>query len=307
MPVEFALRPRIRLREDPAPPRPARARLPKFALPALAYWLVIGGLVYAFVQHREPGPPLPETRLALVAHAPPSPPVVREWWRPLPAAPRQEPTALPRAEPEPQPDLPTALPAEIPEAQAQAQAQAQAEAEALPSPESSQVVATAPEPTLPPRRSRAFASEPAPQRAASLAPTSPPVATFSPEPPSDRIPETARPANPVVTSGSSSLPSCEAALASSSQDVDFSGGNRTADLPAPAIAAVLENGAWLNSCAVPEQTAIDVCVAIKGGRVVGASVTTRPPDATLANCVKRRAGSLQFPYSPRLDLARTRF
>jgi len=70
---------------------------------------------------------------------------------------------------------------------------------------------------------------------------------------------------------------------------------------------VLENGAWLNSCAVPEQTAIDVCVAIKGGRVVGASVTTRPPDATLANCVKRRAGSLQFPYSPRLDLARTRF
>ncbi len=103
------------------------------------------------------------------------------------------------------------------------------------------------------------------------------------------------------------LPSCEAALASASQDVDFSGGNRAADLPTRAIAAVLENGAWLSSCAVPEHTAIDVCVAIKAGHVVGASVSSRPADSALNSCVKRRASALQFPYSPRLDLARTRF
>jgi hypothetical protein len=112
------------------------------------------------------------------------------------------------------------------------------------------------------------------------------------------------PALPPVASG---LPSCEAALADASQDVDFSGGNRTADLPTQAIAAVLENGAWLSSCAVPEHSALDVCVAIKGGRVVGASVISRPADATLNQCVKRRASALQFPYSPHLDLARTRF
>ena len=76
---------------------------------------------------------------------------------------------------------------------------------------------------------------------------------------------------------------------------------------AQAIAAVLENGAWLNSCAIPEHTAIEVCVAIKGGRVVGASVTSRPADSALTSCVRRRASSLQFPYSPHLDLARTRF
>jgi hypothetical protein len=70
---------------------------------------------------------------------------------------------------------------------------------------------------------------------------------------------------------------------------------------------VLENGAWLSSCNVPEHTALDVCVAIKGGRVVGASVTSRPADAALNGCVKRRASSLQFPYSPHLDIARTRF
>jgi hypothetical protein len=78
-------------------------------------------------------------------------------------------------------------------------------------------------------------------------------------------------------------------------------------LPTQAIAAVLENGAWLSSCAVPEHTSLDVCVAIKGGRVVGASVTSRPANAALSACVKRRASSLQFPYSPHVDLARTRF
>src|SRR6478609_8991758 len=57
MPVEFALRPRIRLREAPAPARRVRARLPKFALPAIAYWLAIGGLVYGFVRHHEPSAP----------------------------------------------------------------------------------------------------------------------------------------------------------------------------------------------------------------------------------------------------------
>jgi len=103
------------------------------------------------------------------------------------------------------------------------------------------------------------------------------------------------------------LPSCEAALASASEDIDFSGGNRAADLPTQAIAAVLENGAWLSSCAIPDQTTLDVCVAIQGGRVVGASVASRPTNSALNSCVKLRASSLQFPYSPHLDLARTRF
>jgi len=119
----------------------------------------------------------------------------------------------------------------------------------------------------------------------------------SPTPP----PETPRPAS------GSALPSCESALASASQDIDFSGSNRAADLPTQAIAAVLENGAWLASCGVPEHTALDVCVAIKGGRVVGVSVSTRPADGALSACVRRRASSLQFPYSPHLDIARTRF
>src|SRR4051812_26435004 len=85
MPVEFALRPRIRLREDPAPARRTRTRLPKFALPALTYWLVIGGLVYEFVRRHDSQPVPAEVAAALAPlPTPPSPPV-REWWRALPA------------------------------------------------------------------------------------------------------------------------------------------------------------------------------------------------------------------------------
>jgi hypothetical protein len=300
MPVEFALRPRIRLREDPAPARRARPRLPKFALPALAYWLVIGGLVFEFVRRHDANAPLPEAQAALAPLPPPPLPTVREWWRPLPAP------ATPQASAISAPPTPSLAPLETPLA---------ASAPAEPAPAEPAPAEPAPEaPLASPARTRTQhapatlrriptrTSDPAnvPKPALALAPVPPPPAApaLVPSPP-------AAPASPPVIA--SFLPSCEAALASASQDVDFSGGNRTADLPAQAIAAVLENGAWLSSCAVPDHTTLDVCVAIKGGRVIGASVSSRPPDSALNGCVKRRASSLQFPYSPHVDLARTRF
>src|SRR5882724_10417006 len=59
MPLELALRPRIRLRDDfAAPPRRSRLRLPRFALPVLGYWLAIGGITYALIHaHDSPDPP----------------------------------------------------------------------------------------------------------------------------------------------------------------------------------------------------------------------------------------------------------
>jgi hypothetical protein len=112
---------------------------------------------------------------------------------------------------------------------------------------------------------------------------------------------------PRVDARNQGLPSCEAAIESAHQDVDFSQGNGAADLPTSAIAAVLENGAWLSSCSVPASTSLDVCVAIRGGNVIGASVVSRPANAEVTACVRRRASSLQFPYSSHVDLARTRF
>jgi len=121
-----------------------------------------------------------------------------------------------------------------------------------------------------------------------------------PEPRAALLPAPARGNGP-------SLPSCEARAAAAVQDMDFASRDRSADLPSEAIAGVLENGAWLGSCALPSTTKLEVCVAIKGGRVVAATVTSRPFDPALNACVKQRAAALQFPYSTRVDVARTRF
>jgi hypothetical protein len=278
MPVEFALRPRIRLRE-PAPPRRPRLRVPRFALPVAAYWLAVGGLTYAFVHRHDSGAPPPvidETALAPEA-ARPEP---RAWWRsvpePVPAAPPATalaPTA-PTQEPAPEP-APVAAVTSAP--------------------------ATTAEPTSPTAEKRD--SEPASDRLVSPALREPPsFSDHADEPPAPL------PAPPRIEARSGgSLPSCEAAIASANQDVDFSQGNGTADLPTTTIAAVLENGAWLSSCEVPASTALEVCVAIRGGNVVGASVGSRPANASVNACVRRRASALQFPYSSHLDIARTRF
>lgn len=328
MPVEFALRPRIRLRETPAPARRVRARLPKFALPALAYWLGIGALVYEYVNYHDSSAPPAETETSLALPVA-SPPVVRQWWRPLPAPAAPEHRPARPAEPSvSEPEL-QAAPPEAPIAEFRASEISTAdlsdpELPATPLAAQAPLATEAPHATNRRRARSAQAREAAPPLGGpTTAPErevtpdnvgvpAPPL-VFAPldEPvPAHAFTPTASPTRPADTSrvsGGSGLPSCESAATSASQDVDFSGGNRAADLPTQAIAAVLENGAWLTSCNVPERTALDVCVAIKDGRVVGASVYSRPADSALNNCVKRRASSLQFPYSPRLDVARTRF
>jgi len=328
MPVQFALRPRIRLREAPAPARRARVRLPRFALPALAYWLAVGGLVYEFVQHHAQSEPPSETEATQASLSVPPAPITRQWWRRLPAHPSREPlsetqaqapaaTATPSASFESElPSSPTEpRPDELPSARAPvAELSRPAPREESESPfdvsrrrASERALTRGPErtppttPTSPLQQSSNNVGVPA--APLELAPFAEPdlPRTSAPSPVPSPPAETSRPA---VSGG---IPSCESAIASASQDMDFSGGNRAADLPTQAIAAVLENGSWLSSCNVPEHTALDVCVAIKGGHVVGASVTSRPADAALNQCLKRRAASLQFPYSPHLDVARTRF
>ena len=292
MPVEFALRPRIRLREGFAPPRRPWLRVPRFVLPVLAYWLGAAGIVYAFVHKSPDGTAQPAAEETATAPSPVARPE-RAWWEPTPAP--EAATESPR--PQPQPTVEEAANPRSP----------------------------APEQAPAPETPIASEREPAPAaRTASKPPETEPAARIA-APPKDRTlaplalaprlqdreptPEApiAPPPAHTAPAAHGSLPSCEAAAANANQDVDFSAGNRGADLPTSAIAAVLENGAWLSSCSPPSDMSLDVCVAIQGGNVVGVSVTTRPGDANVNACVARRAATLQFPYSPRLDLARTRF
>jgi hypothetical protein len=287
MPLEFALRPRIRLRDDfAAPPRRSRLRLPRLALPVLGYWAVIGAITYTLV-HAHDSAPLPDEPVAAAEQEADAPPLARP------------------SEPEPSPIV-TGAP--------------------VPKTAEPELAAVALEPTADEREPRSLADTPRPSRTIAprqeraaersvaraqstlsekdIAPLSDPFAELEPSAPA-REPQPVRERETARSNGA--LPSCEAAAAAAVQDLDFASSDRTADLPSSAIAGVLENGAWLSSCGAPASTSLDVCVAIKGGRVTAVTVVSHPPDAGLNACVKQRAAALQFPYSSRVDIARTRF
>jgi hypothetical protein len=303
MPLEFALRPRIRLREDPPPraqSRGARWRVPRFALPAALYWAAMAGICYGIIRvHDAPAPePIAEAREL---------------------APEPEFSG----DPAPGIDSPAAQAAPALEL-----APAVEHAQEPPSPEPNPVPDAVEEQPTPRVRtgalgeemSRALLSKGAPRAEAQPQPRAPALAQellaadsrfdLPPDSQLDLAPEAApaaRLAQPSPRSTGGALPSCEAAAAAAVQDLDFASSDRTADLPSEAISGVLENGAWLGGCALPSSTHLDVCVAIKGGRVTAVTVTSRPTDPALNACVKQRAAALQFPYSTRVDVARTRF
>jgi hypothetical protein len=293
MPLEFALRPRIRLRDDfAAPPRRSRLRLPRFALPVLGYWLAVGGISYALVHAHDStdAAPLADEPIAAVEpQADVSAPALRSEPEPAPVLAAAPPVTTAEAEPEPASAAP---PAVVDEQEPLSMASPARPARAA-APREERVV----ERPIAGARAQNTVSE---NEIAPLAASFPEL-----EPPSAPALEPTRSRDSGHSGGS--LPSCEAAAAAATQDLDFASSDRTADLPSSAIASVLENGAWLSSCGVPEGTSLDVCVAIKGGRVTAATVVSRPADSGINACVRQRAAALQFPYSSRVDIARTRF
>ena len=305
MPLEFALRPRIRLRDDFAAP-PRRSRLggcPGLRLPVLGYWLAIGGISYALVHAHDSTDSAPvagdlsaasEPQADVVAPALPSKP------EPTSLVAAAEPLATADSEPGPAslaPPPPALAPPPV--------VDEQEPFSVVDPPHPSRVTAASAERA---RRDAQLAravsqntvsenDEPALVPAAAPTPAASQRAFALESPPPSRD----------TGHASSSLPSCEAAAAAATQDLDFASSDRTADLPSSAIASVLENGVWLSSCGVPASTSLDICVAIKGGRVTAATVVSSPADAGINACVKQRAAALQFPYSTRVDIARTRF
>ncbi len=345
MPYEFALRPRIRLREGFEPPRRARfrLRLPKVALPVLAYWGVAAAVTYQLLHwHDQPEAP------AQAELAPPAD-TGSHWWDVPPSAlpgvaPRRDVERVPVPPHAPEPSLDDVPSIEEPIAE-----------EPVPSASASDLLASnAPsfardesdfarrfgrdpltdgEPR-PRRASRAdreaeeygrklalrddsSTSEATPGSRHSVASESiaaPGVLGLSPLDSADtnrdapRRPQILGAVPPDAPAQvASALPSCEAAQARANQDVTIGADNGAPDLSREVIAHVLDNGVWIARCDIPMTTSVDLCVAIQGGKVIGASVSSRPASAAINACVKRRAASLSFPYSARVDLARTHF
>jgi hypothetical protein len=64
------------------------------------------------------------------------------------------------------------------------------------------------------------------------------------------------------------------------------------------LQATMQTKAWdqaVGACGVPNSTGINVCAAVKDGKVVGATIKLSPNDAGMAMCVDRATRALSFP------------
>jgi hypothetical protein len=304
MALEFALRPRFSL-EPPAPRRRARGlRLPRLALPILAYWLAIAGVTHVLL--RVTADDTAEASAEVTTTRRPADEV------------EAAPTGVADAEPETSAPVSTLTPAANPAPEPDFEPAP----EVATLPERSPSLEPAPETRLPPRAQNTRAQAPAAPRALAAPSEPPPVVRAEPRAPERAAPapfeEPARrsfePPKVAVTeppvrdeAPATSLPSCESAAASANQSIDLRGARGAPDLPREAFAAVLDDGAYLSRCSIPARTAVGICAAVQDGKVVGVSVTTEPHSSAISACVRRAVAALRFPRSARLDVARTRF
>ena len=84
-------------------------------------------------------------------------------------------------------------------------------------------------------------------------------------------------------------------------------GGGQADLTAKDFAAVLNNGAYLAPCEVPESSKIQICVAVRAGAAVGVTVALDPVNPDLEVCVARQVRALAFAAHPKMDIVRVQF
>jgi hypothetical protein len=318
MPLEFALRPRIRIAEGFAPPRRSRWRVPKLVLPIAAYWLTAAGITYELIHLHDP-PTTPATEQALAAPA--AEPAARAWWE-APSAPETaaRPVEAPSA-PQPAPSTPLIV-EPAPSAPLVAEEEPSAVELGAPPPSFSAALETSrpqrrrgqTEPEMPATAARERAPQPAPSEAYVVGDTgtlirAEEIAPLTPDSAPGPAPEPSAPTAALAPDSPDygGLPSCEAAAATAQQDVDFAHRDSTPDLSREAIARVLDNGVWIARCDIPMSTAIELCVAIQNGKVIGVSVHSHPASAAINRCVKRRALGLHFPYSSRVDVAKTHF
>jgi hypothetical protein len=295
VPLEFALRPRFRLEERAASPR--RRELSPLVLPVAAYWLGTAALTYKLV-YAAPG------GSALASNAATTTEPVPEPRSPAPLATVEEPVLsaqVPGSLPSLDDETSEAEPARLEPAPVRVATSGASPREPLALPREAVELAlpfVPPAPSsVPPRLERAAEPHRWPFEASPTAPSRGLSASSAPR----------NTRNDASDTGGS-LPSCEVVIAGANEEVDLRSSRHDApDLSRDALAAVLENGAYLTACGVPDRTTLDICVAVQEGKVKGVTVVTRPTDAALATCVRKAVARLRFPYGSRVDITRTRF
>jgi hypothetical protein len=130
------------------------------------------------------------------------------------------------------------------------------------------------------------------------APTTPPPVAAEPPPPAAPLP----PATILLDGG---CDEAKVAYLKECQDKPSACADRSAGTIS--YGSILNEGAFLSVCRSPQSTAVKVCAAIRGGHAVAVTVTTTPGDKLLSTCIGKAVEAMDFPPSPRLDVASTVF
>ncbi len=106
--------------------------------------------------------------------------------------------------------------------------------------------------------------------------------------------------------GSSDGVTCEQAREQYVEEVDLQGGG-AADLRADDFGRVLNHGAYLEPCDVPQSSHLRICAAVREGAAVGVTVALEPPAPETEVCVAKQVRGLTFPSHPKMDFVTVRF
>lgn len=316
--VRLDIRPRLTLPDRPVVAR-RRLQLPPLALPAVGYWAFMAGLTYVLLHvgsYPFEGAATAAPEPARVEQPGPEPqkPQLESATLPSVAEPREAESELfaPAATPAPRDDQPTPPDTFVepskgtadPSTQGLALGAARTSsarpriAETAASSSTAGLALSFPEftdGTRPPERTHAADG---PRIESLFEPAQAP----SSQPREETPPPAEQPREPT-----SSVSSCEAAVARNNEELRIGAAPGTADVSREAYAAILQDGRYLTRCNVPERTVFEICAAVKGGRAVGVTVVSSPSSAALNACVRSAVTRLRFPESPRLDVTHTRF
>jgi hypothetical protein len=133
-----------------------------------------------------------------------------------------------------------------------------------------------------------------------------PPAAKTPEPVMESTP--ARTVLPVPAGqGSSDGVTCEQARDAHPDELSIGAKGGQSDLRASDFAAVLNNGAYLEPCAVPSSSKLRICAAVQNGRAIGVTVAAEPAASEIEICIAKAVRTLTFPSNAKLDVVNVQF
>lgn len=101
--------------------------------------------------------------------------------------------------------------------------------------------------------------------------------------------------------------SCEKAIDENPQTMNMAGGAKGRDLTDAELGAPMRTSSFFSHCNLKDSENAEICVAVKGGKPLGVSVSVSPTNKAAAACIDRATRKLHFPVGNGLDVVHQSF